>query len=126
MLARVQDQQQTPVAQGLGHRVGQRLPRFLDHPHRLGDPGVDLQPRPDVGEIGEPHPVREGHGGLFGHAQGQPRLADAVDTADVHRAAGTEQVEQIAQIRFPANEAGARPGEVVPRRRGQRCHGLHM
>lgn len=106
MLAVVEDQEQSAVAQLLDQRVQGRLFGVVVQAERVGRGERDERRVVQAGEVREAHAVRERPLDPGGDPPGQPRLADAAGSGQRDQSCGGQQPPPFGQFVPPVDEAG--------------------
>jgi len=122
LLEIVQDQQQSPVADGLDKGVDDRPARVSAHAERCGDRGGDEVGVADRREIDERDAVRKTIRDDRAHFEGDPRLAAPAGPGQGDQTVGREQRRNVGHLLAPSHEPAQLPGQAHRRRSGSAVH----
>jgi hypothetical protein len=119
MLAVVQDEQQVPCAEVLGHGVEHRAARLLSHAEGGSDGQCHEGRVSDRCEVDEPHPVRIGVHKIAGESQREAGFPDPTRSDQRDQPADVQQLSGFGQGGCAADETRQWRRQVVAARVGR-------
>jgi hypothetical protein len=113
VLAVVQDQERSLIAQALGDGLGLRPARLLAHAQDARDRALHQLRLRESSQLYEPDPIRVATDEVGGDFQGEAGLARAANPRQGEESCPGEGALDPADFAAPAHETGSRSGKVV-------------